>query len=269
MIFSTVAGPDDTGWVWQYSWTGQSQPLLEAVKRNYISRFGSTRNVKKPKSLCKYLWKVLHTFDKHKFALLSLANLGRSYQAYDVYLTPDWVVRKGKGCFLSQFGDWEVSCLPCWALNFSAVNADISVGNPCHPHSLGSGQRCREATEIPKGTKFIKRFTSEQETAVVFLPWRRVSFTATTCLLCHQHINISHEYSGSTMKWLFLKTMVISKPTNYIETSSSQKKGGKNTSFCSRSEWFLNVGWSWSGSLPESSLKDQTLGNCPSHFGIS
>lgn len=236
------------------------------MKRNH-SRFGPSRDIKNPKSLCKYLRKVLHTFDEHEFALLSFANLGRSYQAYDVYLTPDWVVRKDKGCFLCQFGDWEESCLPCWALSCSAVCADIHVGNPYHPHSQGSGQGCREAKELPKSHKFLKkRFASGQETAVVLLPWRRVSFTSTACLLCHQHINISRGYSGSTMKWLFLKTMAVS--TNYVETLSSQRNGRKNTSLYSRSAWFLKVGWSWSGSLPESSLKDQTLRNCPSHFGI-
>lgn len=179
-----------------------------------------------------------------------------------MYLTPDWVVRKDKGCFLSQFGDWEVSCLPCWALNCSAVCADIHVGNSCHPQSPGSGQGCREAKELPKSRKFIKkRFASGQETAVVLLPWRRVSFTATACLLCHQHINISHGYSGSTMKWLFLKTMVISQ--TMLKRYPAKGRAG------SRSAWFLKVGWSWSGSLPESSLKDQTLRNCPSRFGIS
>lgn len=174
--------------------------------------------------------------------MLSLANLGRSYQTYDVCLTSDWLARKDKGCFLSRFGDWEVSCLPCWALNCSAVCAGIRVGSQCHPHSLGSGQGCREAKELPKSCKFIKKkFTSGQETAVILLPWRRVSFTATVCLLWHQHINISHEYSGSIMKWLFLKTMVISKLMNSVHTLSSQRNSRKNTSLCRRSAWFLNL----------------------------
>lgn len=164
--------------------------------------------------------------------MLSFANLGRSYQAYDVYSTPYWVVRKGRGCFLSQFRNWEVSCLPCWALSCSAVHADVRVGNPCHPHSPGSGQGCREAKELPKSRKFIKkRFTSGQKTAVVLLLWRRVSFTATACLLCHQHINVSHEYSGSTMKWLFLKTIVISKPMNYVKHYPAKRRAGKTLPF--------------------------------------
>lgn len=141
-------------------------------------------------------------------------------------------------------------------------------GKSMSPLQPGLRTGVQGSQELPKSHKFIKKiFTSGQET-VILLPWRRVSFTATACLLCHQHISIPHEYSGSTMKLLFLKTMVISKPMNCVQTLFSQKKGRKNASLCSRSAWFLKVSWRWSGSLPESSLKDQTLRNNPSHFGI-
>lgn len=113
VTFSTAAGPDGTGWVWQYSWAGQSQPPLEAVKRNHISRFRPSRDVKNPKSLCKYQQKVPKYLWWAWDCMLSLANLGRSHQEYDVYLTSDWVVRKDRDCFCSQIEDWDVSCLPC------------------------------------------------------------------------------------------------------------------------------------------------------------
>lgn len=186
--------------------------------------------------------------------MLSLANLGWSYRAYDQASVFNIRLGCQEGQRLISLSVWGLGSVLLALLSPQLLSCPCRhpCRNPCHPYSLGSGQGYREAKELPKSCKFIKkRFTSGQETAVILLPWRRVSFTAAACLLCHQHTNISHEYSGRAMKCLFLKIVIISKPINCVQTLFSQRKDRENTSLCSRSAWFLKVGWSCIGSLSQ------------------
>lgn len=116
---------------------------------------------------------------------------------------------KEKHCLPSQTRGQVASCSPCWALN---CPADVHVWNPRHSHSLSSGQGRREAKELPKSHKFTKkRFPSGRTHQRFSCHGVRSSFRATASLLCHQHMNISHEYSGTTMKWLLLKSWAMFK----------------------------------------------------------
>lgn len=123
---------------------------------------------------------------------------------------------------------------PAYPAEPSAASAEVHVWNPRQPHSPGSGQCPREAKELSRSHKFIKkRFPSGQETAWSSSHGARGSFTATACLLCRQYFT-----------WLLWKhnEVVISKIMSHVQALSCQRKGSKTTFLCSRSAWLTESG---------------------------
>lgn len=202
-------------------WADQSQRPLEAVKGNHISRFRSSKDVKILKSLCKYPQKVPKYLWWAWLCMLpplaELGNLGKSHQAQvnHVFNFILEMLRRRKAAFPLKPG---ARLCPLTLLTLQLL--------PCpHRHPCVKSMSCPQSwlrTVAQRSQEASKKAISSSR--IGFLQGRRqqwssshearghyLTFTATTCLLFCQHINISHEYSRSKMKWLFLKSRAMFK----------------------------------------------------------